>query len=241
MPMCCWCQLQFDPLKSAIDPGGNMWVNPPSLRRQFTHKNTLPRGDSIDIRSTNQLCRLIHMEMIRFAGILMIWTVWSLDLCHFCGYRYNIYLLKLYILITCICLHKFVAWIWCNDFQAWLEGCFASTGVCRRERSQKREVHQRGERVKVRCSSDNRTLYMKQVCLWAMLAHNVSIVFHIYCIILCKYMIRHQKCLMFGKLWLYEQFQWRSPSVYDSCKSEMGIVFEWLVAADHSIKLHTYF
>ena len=29
------------------------------------------------------------------------------------------------------------------------EGCFASTGVCRREWPQKREVHQRGERVKV--------------------------------------------------------------------------------------------
>ena len=123
----------------------------------------------------------------------MIWTVWSLDLCHFCGYRYNIYLLNLY--INCICLHIFVAWICCNDFQAWLEGCFASTGVCRRERSQKREVHQRGERVKVRCSSDNRTLYMKQVCLWAMLTHNVSIIFHIYFIILCKYMIRHPQCL----------------------------------------------
>ena len=105
MPMCFWCQLQFDPLKSAIDPGGNMWVNPPSLRRQFTHKNTLPRGDSIDIRSTNQLCRLIHMEIIRFARILMIWTVWSLDLCHFCGYRYNIYLLNLHILIVFVSIY----------------------------------------------------------------------------------------------------------------------------------------
>lgn len=107
--MCSWYQLQFDPLKSAIDP---------SLRRQFTHKNTLPRGDSIDIRSTNQLCRLIHMEMIRFVGILMIWTVWSLDLCHFCGYRYNIYLLNLYINCTYelylspyICSMNLVQWL----------------------------------------------------------------------------------------------------------------------------------
>ena len=30
--------------------------------------------------------------------------------------------------------------------------------------------------------------------------------YNIYCIILCKYMIRHPQCLMFGKLWLYEPF-----------------------------------
>lgn len=129
------------------------------FHRHQIHKPTL----QVDSHGNNKICQNFDdLNSLIFRLMSFLWVQIQ-------------YLLVEFAYINCICLHIFVAWIWCNEFQAWLEGCFASTGVCRRERSQKREVHQRGERVKVRCSSDNRTLYMKQVCLWAMLTHNVSI------------------------------------------------------------------